>query len=528
MAFGSLATIKPTALNTNEVLYTAPAGQLVEGKVYITNRSASEIKIRVGLSTGTASDFDATRGYLVFNRVIPRGGYYETDSIYFGDGESVVVRANHTDVTFTLLAAETENREEGGLLAQGISESVNSSTLLFMIPTNYRQFRGNLFVCNRGSFDTKVRVGLGTTSTDYLEYNYTVPRDTTHVRTDIRAAAGDVVYIRSDSSDQNLVNFVLSGYYENFTTFSGDIGVAGTMQSQNAYVKSAVSIGITSPGSNALKVIGNTELAGVNVTDNLSVQGNTNVSGVSTFVGTVTFQGGTVNTGVGTENAVVLDANVNSNVTPGTTNTFDLGQDSKRWRYVYSGDTIRGNQIDLSNGTSGIATIGRVGTGLTQTQAIIGAATTAVMATGNIAANGDLLIKGQIGVGTVTTPQLRGNTTTGHLEVWNASLTRWIPIQGVDTTYRTLSANTTIDPWTTVWADTSSGTWTLTLPSSPSEGDKVRIIDLRKTFDSNNLTVGRNGSNIMGDSADMTVSTEGASFELIYSDSTQGWVIFTV
>ena len=90
MAFGSLATIKPTALNTNEVLYTAPTGQLVEGKVYITNRSASEIKIRVGLSTGTVSDFDTTKGYVVFNREIPRGEYYETDRIYFGNGESVV------------------------------------------------------------------------------------------------------------------------------------------------------------------------------------------------------------------------------------------------------------------------------------------------------------------------------------------------------------------------------------------------------------------------------------------------------
>ena len=258
------------------------------------------------------------------------------------------------------------------------------------------------------------------------------------------------------------------------------------------------------------------------------MQGNANVAGVATFVGTVTFQGGTVNTGVGTENAVVLDANVNSNVTPGTTNTFDLGQDSKKWRYVYCADTVIANNINTSNGTSGIATIGRVGAGATQTQVVIGAATTAVMAGGNIAANGDLIVKGQIGVGTVTTPQLRGNTTTGNLEVWNSSLTRWIPIQGVDTTYRSLSNNTTIDAWTTVWADTSGGTWTLTLPPSPSQGDKVRIIDVRKSFDSNNLTVGRNGSNIMGDSADMVVSTEGASFELIYSDSTQGWVIFTV
>ena len=91
------------------------------------------------------------------------------------------------------------------------------------------------------------------------------------------------------------------------------------------------------------------------------MQGNANVAGVATFVGTVTFQGGTVNTGVGTENAVVLDANVNSNVTPGTTNTFDLGQDSKKWRYVYCADTVIANNIDTSNGTSGIATLGRVG-----------------------------------------------------------------------------------------------------------------------------------------------------------------------
>ena len=528
MAFGSLATIKPTALNKNEVLYTAPAGQLVEGKVYVTNRSSSEIKIRVGLSTGVASDFDTTKGYIVFNQIIPRGEYFETDSIYFGSGESVVVRASHTDVTFTLLAAETENREEGGFLAQGVSPTSAKSTLLFTVPTDYKQFRGNLFVCNRGSFDTKVRVGLGTTSTDYLEYNYEVKRDTTHVRTDIRAAGGDVIYIRSTGSDTNLVNFVLSGYYENFIAFTGDVGIGSTMQSTSAYVKESVSIGITSPGNNALKVIGNTELAGLTVTDNLRVDSNVNVGGVSTFTGTVTFSGGTINTGVGTENSVVLDANVSSNVTPGTTNTFDLGQDGKKWRYVYSADTFVGNQIDLSNGTSGIATIGRVGTGATQTQVIIGAATTAVMAGGNIAANGDLIIKGQIGVGTGVTPQLRGNTSTGNLEVWNSSLSRWIPIQGVDTTYRALNSNTTISAWTTVWADTSGGTWTLTLPPSPEQGDKVRIVDVRKSFAVNNLTIARNSSTIMGDAGDMTVTTEGASFELIYSDSTQGWVIFSV
>ena len=69
----------------------------------------------------------------------------------------------------------------------------------------------------------------------------------------------------------------------------------------------------------------------------------------------------------------------------------------------------------------------------------------------------------------------------------------------------------------------SGGTWTLTLPTSPTQGDKIRIIDYKKSADSNNLTVNRNGGNIMGDSADLTVGTQGASFELLYTDASSGW-----
>ena len=65
----------------------------------------------------------------------------------------------------------------------------------------------------------------------------------------------------------------------------------------------------------------------------------------------------------------------------------------------------------------------------------------------------------------------------------------------------------------------------MTLPSSPSLGDEVSIIDYAGTFDTNNLTVGRNSQPIMGSAADLTVSTERAAFTLVYSDSTQGWLL---
>ena len=75
------------------------------------------------------------------------------------------------------------------------------------------------------------------------------------------------------------------------------------------------------------------------------------------------------------------------------------------------------------------------------------------------------------------------------------------------------------------FCNTTSGAFTATLPSSATIGDEISIIDYAGTFDSNNLTVGRNSHNIQGSAADLTVSTERAGFTLVYVDSTQGWLL---
>jgi len=78
------------------------------------------------------------------------------------------------------------------------------------------------------------------------------------------------------------------------------------------------------------------------------------------------------------------------------------------------------------------------------------------------------------------------------------------------------------------FVNTTGGQVTLDLPASPDLGDTIRFYDVAKTFDSNNLIVGRNGKLIQGDAANMTVALEGAAFELTFSGDSYGWRLFSV
>ena len=75
------------------------------------------------------------------------------------------------------------------------------------------------------------------------------------------------------------------------------------------------------------------------------------------------------------------------------------------------------------------------------------------------------------------------------------------------------------------FCNTTGGAFTVTLPASPSAGDIVSIKDYANTFDSNNLTLGRNSSNIGGNAQDATIAQEGIAVTLVYADATKGWLV---
>ena len=75
------------------------------------------------------------------------------------------------------------------------------------------------------------------------------------------------------------------------------------------------------------------------------------------------------------------------------------------------------------------------------------------------------------------------------------------------------------------FCNTTSSAFTATLPVSAVIGDFISFVDYAGTFDTNNLTIGRNGHNIQGVAEDLTVSVERAGLTLVYVDSTQGWLL---
>ena len=74
-----------------------------------------------------------------------------------------------------------------------------------------------------------------------------------------------------------------------------------------------------------------------------------------------------------------------------------------------------------------------------------------------------------------------------------------------------------------VFVNSASGAYTITLPASPTLGDKVRIIDLANNAATNNITAGRNGNNIDGSASNFTIDINNAGVEFIYTNATYGW-----
>jgi hypothetical protein len=116
------------------------------------------------------------------------------------------------------------------------------------------------------------------------------------------------------------------------------------------------------------------------------------------------------------------------------------------------------------------------------------------------------------------------NTDVNQLEIWNGSY--WFVVGTYPNV--SISSSQSLGSNHTYWVNTTAGAVTLSLPSTPRQGDYIKISDSHGTFGSNNCTINNNGNPIMRQSDTMVISTPGAAVSLVFFDATRGWLIETI
>ena len=188
-------------------------------------------------------------------------------------------------------------------------------------------------------------------------------------------------------------------------------------------------------------------------------------------------------------------------------------------------------------GTSILDTGGNELFKLTATGSAVNELTYANAATGNkptfTASGGDTNIGVSIqpkGSGTVTIDALTFPAADGSADqilttngsgvlsfVDNSGGTSWQAVQ-TSTPFTAVAGNG-------YFINTTSGAIEMDLPAG-SIGDEISFVDYAGTFDTNALTIDQNGTEkIMGSTSPLTVSVERAANTLVYTDSTQGWLL---
>ena len=127
--------------------------------------------------------------------------------------------------------------------------------------------------------------------------------------------------------------------------------------------------------------------------------------------------------------------------------------------------------------------------------------------------------------GSVSTGDIWFDHGNSAIKIYNG--TSWDEVGsgsgGGGVSYIVSTSNVTATANQGIIADTSGGSFTVTLPASPSTGDKVFIAD-GADFATNNLTVARNGSTIEGASEDFILDVGGPNVGFIYDGTT--WQVY--
>ena len=98
---------------------------------------------------------------------------------------------------------------------------------------------------------------------------------------------------------------------------------------------------------------------------------------------------------------------------------------------------------------------------------------------------------------------------------------------GLDWSTAVVTGSTvTVEAGKGYFINTTSNACTITLPASADPGDQIVIADYARTWATNAVTLDSNGNNFQGnpDTYNVDYDTVGQSLNIVYADSTKGWI----
>ena len=232
--FGYLASLV-TPLKTRVALHTAEAGKVVEGKLVITHKDPYPVRVRIGVSTGGVLDFNP-ENYILYDYEIGEGESYESDTIYYGNNQTLVVWSTCASTTFVLHGQIKADPTATGFVAAAMLNPVKTNTTIYSVPSNEEALL-SLFVANQSSSNARFRIAIvdssvapAVTSDQYIEYNQDLLPRVSYQRRDIKVRGDQSIVAYSDNPDVSISVYAKFNYSVVDTDFTigGSLDVGGS------------------------------------------------------------------------------------------------------------------------------------------------------------------------------------------------------------------------------------------------------------------------------------------------------------
>ena len=286
MAFGLLNSIIPQT-GTVTTLHTGDADKLTVGKITVGSKNYNPSRIQIGYKDGNGDV-----KYFEYNRYIKYGEVIETENLYLGAGQDLVVRSTETDVNFLFYGETTNdviNPVRSGVLSHTLSTGATKQAL-FTAPVG-SQSKVTVSICNLGPDVATVKLGLSNgnlalfDSTEYLDFGFQIGPGQTYTRPDIKLGEGQSLI--GFSSPKSHVTFLCHGklFYEvsglptsddfvvlGNSRFDGNVGVGRSATAKLDVVGDVI-------------ITGNTKIKSVNYNEDIDNVRNIRSIGISTFGG---------------------------------------------------------------------------------------------------------------------------------------------------------------------------------------------------------------------------------------------------